>query len=157
MPSFYFQAVLKRPEEMGNWTYLEIPLDLTAIFGKTGQIKVRGTLNDVPFHSVAKPHGDGTHYLIVSHATRVAAGVAVGDSVQIMLEGDTEVRQIIPPPDFAQALEANPKAKEAFEALAYTHRKEYVEWIESAKKESTRQTRIQRAVELLLQNLQLSR
>jgi uncharacterized protein YdeI (YjbR/CyaY-like superfamily) len=93
----------------------------------------------------------------VSHATRVAAGVAVGDSVQVMLEGDTEVRQIIPPPDFAQALEANPKAREAFEALAYSHRKEYVEWIESAKKESTRQTRIQRAVELLLQNLQLSR
>lgn len=155
MPSFYFQSVLKRPEEKGDWTYLEIPLDLTAIFGKKGQIKVRGSLNEVPFYSVAMPHGDGTHYLIVSHATRVAAGMAVGDSVQVMLEGDTEVRQIIPPPDFANALEANPIAKEAFEALAYSHRKEYVEWIESAKKESTRQNRIQRAVELLIQNLNL--
>lgn len=155
MPSFYFQARLKQPEGVSNWTYVEIPLDLIAIFGKKGQIKVRGTINQVPFYSTAKPHGDGTHYLIVSHATRVAAGLSPGDYVQVVLEGDTEVRQISPPPDFAQALEAHPAAKEAFEALAYLHRKEYIEWIESAKKESDRRVRIRRAVELLKQNRKL--
>jgi hypothetical protein len=156
MPSFFFQGVLKRPETVGKWTYVEIPLDLSAIFGKKGQITVRGTLNGVPFRSKAMPHGDGTHYLVVSHATRVAAGVVVGDTVQVSLEADREVRQIVPPADFAQALEANPSAKEAFEALAYTYRKEYVEWIESAKKGEDRKARIQRAIELLLQNLSLN-
>lgn len=65
---------------------------LSAIFGKKGQITVRGTLNGVPFRSKAMPHGDGIHYLVISHSTRLAAGVVVGDTVQICLEADREVR-----------------------------------------------------------------
>jgi uncharacterized protein YdeI (YjbR/CyaY-like superfamily) len=36
-----------------------------------------------------------------------------------------------------------------FESLAFTHRKEYILWIESAKKEETRTKRIQQAIEKL--------
>ena len=32
--------------------------------------------------------------------------------------------------------------------MSYTHRKEYVEWIEEAKREETRRRRIAKAVEL---------
>lgn len=36
-----------------------------------------------------------------------------------------------------------------FESLAFSHRKEYIQWIESAKKEETRTKRIQQAIEKL--------
>jgi len=38
---------------------------------------------------------------------------------------------------------------EFFEKLSYAHRKEYVQWIISAKKEKTRIQRIEKAVELI--------
>ena len=39
--------------------------------------------------------------------------------------------------------------REAFDALSYTHRREYVSWVEEAKRDETRRTRVGRSVELL--------
>jgi uncharacterized protein YdeI (YjbR/CyaY-like superfamily) len=48
---------------------------------------------------------------------------------------------------FAAALAAAPAARQAFEAFAPSHRREYVEWIISAKREITRAQRIATAVQ----------
>ncbi|MEH0155000.1 YdeI/OmpD-associated family protein [Limibacter armeniacum] len=53
------------------------------------------------------------------------------------------------PEVFQNALNANPEAKEFFEKLAYTYRKEYAQWIGDAKKDETIQSRIKKAIELL--------
>jgi uncharacterized protein YdeI (YjbR/CyaY-like superfamily) len=45
------------------------------------------------------------------------------------------------------ALKRNPKAKATFEGFAYSHRKEYVEWITEAKTEETRSRRLATAIE----------
>jgi len=58
-----------------------------------------------------------------------------------------ESKIVIVPEDFKNALLNNPKAHEVFEKFAYTHRKEYVRWIEEAKKQETRDSRIQKAIE----------
>lgn len=51
-------------------------------------------------------------------------------------------------PDYFQAiLDANPEAKEKFEAFSNSHRKEYLQWITEAKTEATRDKRMQTAVE----------
>jgi len=50
------------------------------------------------------------------------------------------------PPDFVRALKANKAAQAAWEKLGYTHRKEYVEAIEEAKKPETRARRIEKAI-----------
>jgi hypothetical protein len=51
--------------------------------------------------------------------------------------------------DGAAALDRDPVDGAAFSALAYTHRKEYARWIEEAKREDTRQRRVERALEML--------
>jgi uncharacterized protein YdeI (YjbR/CyaY-like superfamily) len=51
------------------------------------------------------------------------------------------------PKDLASALDD--KARAAFDRMSYTHRKEYVEWIEEAKRDETRRRRIAKAVELI--------
>lgn len=53
--------------------------------------------------------------------------------------------------DLARALEANLQAKLAFDALSYSHQKQYIEWIEGARKEITRQARLAKTIERLPQ------
>ena len=53
------------------------------------------------------------------------------------------------PEDLEKALQENPKEKEYFESLAFSHKREYVEWIVSAKKEETRLSRINGTIERL--------
>jgi uncharacterized protein YdeI (YjbR/CyaY-like superfamily) len=43
-------------------------------------------------------------------------------------------------------------AREAFEKCTYTHKKEYVDWIGGAKKQETRERRIIKALEMLVEN-----
>jgi hypothetical protein len=54
------------------------------------------------------------------------------------------------PADLAEALRNAPQALAFFEQLAPTHRKEYILWIEEAKKPETRQNRVVKAVEMLV-------
>jgi uncharacterized protein YdeI (YjbR/CyaY-like superfamily) len=51
------------------------------------------------------------------------------------------------PPAFAAALKAHPAAQARFTAFSPSHRREYIEWIEDAKREETRQKRIETAIE----------
>jgi hypothetical protein len=53
------------------------------------------------------------------------------------------------PAEASQALEANPLASAAFEALSPSHKREYAEWIAEGGKEATRQKRAARMVEQL--------
>jgi uncharacterized protein YdeI (YjbR/CyaY-like superfamily) len=53
------------------------------------------------------------------------------------------------PDDLAETLEAHPEQRAAFEMLPPSHRREYVTWIEEAKKPETRAKRIAKAVEML--------
>ncbi len=52
-------------------------------------------------------------------------------------------RELTVPDYITEALKQNKKARTAFEAFSYSHKKEYVEWITEAKREETRQQRIQ--------------
>ena len=62
---------------------------------------------------------------------------------------DTEPREVTVPPDFAEALDAEPDARRSFDALPRSHRREHVLAIEEAKKPETRQRRIAKAIEML--------
>jgi uncharacterized protein YdeI (YjbR/CyaY-like superfamily) len=52
-------------------------------------------------------------------------------------------------PAFAEALDKAPKAKQAFDAFPPSCRREYLEWIDEAKRDETRQKRIATAIEWL--------
>ncbi len=52
-------------------------------------------------------------------------------------------------PEFADALQANPKARQALDGFPPSARREYVDWIAEAKQEKTRAKRIADAIEWL--------
>ena len=53
------------------------------------------------------------------------------------------------PEDFSKALNKAPDQKTFYESLSFTNRKEYLEWIVSAKKQETRETRINETISRL--------
>ena len=63
---------------------------------------------------------------------------------------DVNKKQITMPPYLQEALAQQPAAMAAYEKLAWSHRKEYIVWILSAKQEQTRATRIIKMVKMLL-------
>ncbi len=56
------------------------------------------------------------------------------------------------PEKFEMALNKNKKAKAAFEKMSYSHQKEYVQYINEAKREETRESRISKSIEKLAEN-----
>lgn len=125
---------------------VELPLDVPALFGGK-RPPVRGTVNDAPFRSTIAVYG-GRYLLGLNREVREAAGgVAVGDTVVIEVERDDEERTVEVPDVLRAALDADLLA--FFDSLSFTHRREYVEWIEEAKREETRRRRVEKAVELL--------
>jgi uncharacterized protein YdeI (YjbR/CyaY-like superfamily) len=91
----------------------------------------------------------GRYLIGLSTANRQAAGVATGDDIEVDLRFDAEPRIVVEPADFARALDADPLARQAYDRLAYSHRREHVRAIESAKRPGTRARRIEKAIALL--------
>jgi hypothetical protein len=97
--------------------------------------------------SVARMGGE--FLLGLNREVREAAGVQAGDEVEVAIELDTAPREVDVPEDLQAALTADPAAKAAFDGMAFTHRKEYARWIAEAKREETRQRRVQQALEMI--------
>ena len=142
-----FDAVLGAGED-GDLPAVVLPAEVAAAMGGRARIPVTGSINGVTFRSSTMPMGDGTHCVGFRRDTRSqAGGVTVGDTVTIEIERDDTPRTVEIPPDLAAALDADPAVRAAFDAMSYTHRKEYVKALLDAKRPETRARRLALAVE----------
>ena len=91
----------------------------------------------------------GEFLLGLNREVREGAGVEAGDEVAVEIELDTAPREVEVPEALVSALGGDPAAAAAYEALAYTHRKEYARWISEAKRDETRERRVAQALEML--------
>lgn len=60
---------------------------------------------------------------------------------------EKDKKELVVPDYFVKALAKNKKAKQVFENFAYSHKKEYLQWITEAKTEETRSKRMETALE----------
>jgi hypothetical protein len=132
----------------GGGAYIALDESVREQLGGGGRIPVIARINGVEYRGTACRMG-GMFCLGINKKIRVAANIAPGDSVRVALRRDEEPRVVDPSPDFAKALAKNRAARDAFDALSFTHRKEYVRWIESAKRDETRHARIVKAIAML--------
>jgi hypothetical protein len=111
----------------------------------------RTTINGVTLRTtVTKMRGE---YLFgLSKAAREQAGLTPGDTMTFALELDTDPRPIEVPEALASALRNDAEAKTRFEALAYTHRKEFARWVTEAKRDDTRDKRVTQTLTMLREN-----
>jgi len=62
-------------------------------------------------------------------------------------------KELLVPKEFEKRLNQNKKAWEHFQNFSYTKKKDYVEWISTAKREETKEKRTAQAIELLAQGI----
>jgi len=91
----------------------------------------------------------GEFLLGMSKEVRERVGAQAGDEVTVTIALDTAPREVEVPTILAAALDADPSARAAFDALAYTHRKEFARWVAQAKQEATRDRRVAQAVTMI--------
>ena len=147
---FRFRARLFRHPNMaktGCWILLNVPKMVSKKLLSRGIAKVEGTMNGHPFRASLEPNTSGSHWLRVNKAMREGAGADAGDMVKLVILGPEP--EPTAPADLRVALTASHQAKTLWKDLTPIGRRDWIRWIESAKKPETRARRITRSVEQL--------
>lgn len=109
---------------------------------------VRATVNGYRWRTtVTRMRGE--FLLGLSRAAREGAGAEAGDTVRVTIELDSSPREVAIPEALDRALAGDPAARAAFDALAYTYRKEYARRVAEAKHEETQARRVAAVLERL--------
>jgi hypothetical protein len=143
-----FRAVIEAAG--GGGAFVRVPFDVEQAFGRK-RVKVKAVIGGEPYRGSLVRMGGPEHVLGILKEIREKTGKSFGDEVEVSVEEDTEERVVAVPPDLKQALKTSPAAAAFYKRLAYSHQKEYVRWIEEAKRAETRRVRIDKAVAMLEQ------
>lgn len=137
--NFAHMAAFKGHAAFGFWPKPEVELPKEGeAMGHFGKIR---TLDDLPDEQQLVA-------LITAAAERLRAGEA-GMVAKKPKPPKPAVTATDLPDDFAAAIKANDQAQQTYDRFAPGYRREYIEWITSAKRPETRQQRIVQAVSLL--------
>jgi hypothetical protein len=139
-----FKATIVRD---GSICFIPVPFDPKPVFGKV-RAPVKVSLNGYTYRSTIASMGDGP-CIPLRRSHREAAGLEGGENLDVTLELDEEKREVAPPADLVKALKAKPAAWDRWRELSYSHQREHVEALESAKKPDTRARRLQAVVQTL--------
>lgn len=144
--TFSIQLIGRGPK--AAWVHMPIPFSVEKVFGTKARVSVRGTINGAAFRSSIMPRGDGTHYMAVNKELQAAAKASVGDSIKVTMEPDTAPRTVTVPAWLRKALKTAGQDM-VFNALSYSHKKEFIDWLAQAKLPETRARRIEKCVAML--------
>ncbi|HEY7659513.1 MAG TPA: YdeI/OmpD-associated family protein [Actinomycetota bacterium] len=137
-----------RPSGRGGGHLVEIPDEVVQRLGGKGRIPVAATFDGIPYRGSIVRMGGGA-VLGVLKAILTQTGKGPGDTLIVTVENDEGPRTVEVPEELAEAFRHHPAAREAFDALSYSHRREYVAHITEAKRPQTRLTRVARTIEML--------
>jgi len=143
---YEFEGIIEAAPRGGAW--IRFPFDTQEAFGTRRSVRVVATYDGHEARSNVVSMGGGP-VLGVHKATRAAIGKGVGETVSITLRVDDSPRTVSVPPELQAAFQATPSAKSAFQALSFTHRREFAEWVGSAKRLQTRERRAAKAIDMM--------
>jgi uncharacterized protein YdeI (YjbR/CyaY-like superfamily) len=152
-----FQATLERPPSRLGWVIIRIPFNAAKIWGKRGQLRVRGEINGFAFRTSLFPTGKGGHYLLVNKSMQAGAHAGPGQKAHFRLERDTEARKAVVPAELKRYLAEDSRLRGWFDKLNYSMRRYIGDWIVQVKSVEARQRRAEQIAERLLAVMEAER
>jgi hypothetical protein len=135
-----------------GWLCIDIPKDSSDILGSREHVTVIGSINERPIRLSTFRTSDGDHYIPVNAEIQNSLGVEDGDEVRVSLKVDSAPQQLDIPGDLQEVLAGSEEARDIFEGLSDMARREYISWIEEAKRPEIRAQRILQIIERLLES-----
>lgn len=129
-------------------TGITVPPEVVESLNAGKRVPVVVTIKKHSYRTTIAPY-NGRYMIPVSAENREAAGIAAGERIKVGLAVDTAPREVTVPEDLAKAMKKSKAASDFFTSLSFSHQREYVNWIDSAKKEETRTARVVKSIELL--------
>lgn len=126
---------------------VEVPFDVEQVFGRK-RMPIRVTVNGVTYRTTVAVYA-GRYFFPMRREIRKKAGVPANGTCRITVEPDLAPRTIEPPRDLMTAMRKRAPALATWKKWSYTHQKELVDWVTSAKKPETRERRIAKAIAML--------
>jgi uncharacterized protein YdeI (YjbR/CyaY-like superfamily) len=152
-----FKAKLERIDSPLKWVVIRIPFDAAKIWGKRGQLKVKGEINGFAFRTSLFPAGNGSHMMLVNKRMQRGAKTGVGVVANFRLEPDTEKRVVDTPAELKRALAEERSLCRWFETLNFSTRNEICKWITQAKSSEARTRRAGQIAERLFATMEAER
>ena len=146
MKKYKFKAKIEAGA--GGGAYVLFPYDTEKEFTTKGKVPVKATFQGVSYTGSLIKYRNPLHLMGVPKSIREQIGKGPGDTIEVVVWRDEEVRTVEVPAQFEKLIKKEGLLP-VFEKLSYTHRKEYCRWITGAKKEETRLKRLRKAIEML--------
>jgi hypothetical protein len=146
MKRYRFEAAIQHSTGWG--AFVLFPHDTMAEFHRKGRVAVQALLGGLPYTGSLMPSAAGYHRLSVPREICARLGKAPGDLIRIELWKDDALRTVEMPEEFVRLLRKE-RLLAKFETLTITRRKEYRNWILSAKRDETRSRRLLKALAIL--------
>ena len=150
MKKYEFTTVIIKNDQLDSG-YIEFPYDTEKEFGKKGQVKVKVWFDGFLYRGSLVKMGYPCHIVGINKEIRKTINKNPGDSVSVIIEQDTEERTVTIPNDLQDLLNQHKEARSKFEKCSYSHKKEWVMWLNDAKKEDTRLKRLQKIIDKLME------
>jgi uncharacterized protein YdeI (YjbR/CyaY-like superfamily) len=96
-----------------------------------------------------EPDGRRSHWLKVPRRLQQAAGVRAGDSVALEIMPAKAAPEARVPTDLRRALDAAPKARAQWSTITPAARRDWIQWITTARRAETRARRVAGACDML--------
>ena len=145
-----FSAAIKGD---ASGAYIEFPYDLKETFGVGNLVPYIATFDGrVKYQGSLAKMGGSCAMIVLRKDVRAELGKNPDDEVDVVVVLDDKPREVTIPADLKKALQESGMF-EKFEGLSFTHRKEYVRWVEEAKRVETRTNRIEKTCSMLSEDV----
>ena len=128
-----FRATLERMDSPLKWVIVRIPFDVHKLWGKRGQLRIKGEINGLAFRTSLFPTGKGGHYLLVNKRMQAGGRTGPGMAAHFWLEPDTEKRVVAEPDELTRALAEDRGLRRWFDKLNPSKRSEIVKLVAQPK------------------------
>lgn len=133
----------------GGWTYIIISEIPKTERSRGGFVRVKGMVDEIPINGYNLfPMKDGRMFFPIKSGIRKKIKKEAGDHIKVVLYRDSEPTHI--PGELLECLRDEPRASKLFHQLPETEKRQYIDWIYEAKKDTTRAERIASLINTML-------